>query len=1174
MTAKRAACLLVGTTLFLGACNSHKDPWPSSQSQNQIQNVLQDLDLDPDGRTTVLSFKSKVAGTISPGNFRSNGAQIALTASKAGNTVTVEWDDRMTPTNKVRMVHESGGFEEGFQNIKTSDDSAPTFTTAGAQVAGLGDDTITVAFSGPRVVQSMAEHVNNWSLRVNGQLLDLAGTTIALDPDTQVGTITLGPNANLHAAFELRATNLLSVADTPVDAVFVGGVASGDATAPTLVSAVQNLTEDEFGMVVDFTFDDAMDPVFNGNLADYDAGGSTLATNVAQPSDTVLRVSFSEPVIPGIDTVTLSNLLDSHGNALATAAHAVAQGGPVANGFASNPTFTTVENAGGDQVVAVFTQAIDPAHGGDHTRWELDANASAVDLSLQTLTYDFLTKTLTIDLVDDYANGDSFDLRPAGGNEPIDVDGDTFTTTFAGTIGGDASLPAIASVTQNRTFDSSGQTFDVLFDEDVDGTQAQTTGNYTLSGGQNVTGAVLQPDDRTVRLTLDAVATPTVHTIDVANVEDLAGNAMTAVVAGALVSDDTTAPSPTMPVATAVEGPDNDTIAVTFDDTMVTTGITNPANWTIESPIGSARSTAAASVAFDGGSNTATITFDGPGDYDFQVLEDFNVALTGMMDIAGNAIDGTAVTGTVGGEANFPFIEAIWRDGVTTTDVHVRFSEACQSIADAYHPSSNPTGVARYLWLDGADSPLGYPTSAVASGDARQVTLTYSAAVTAGVDKLDVFGVADLAGNVVFPVLGDVIVAADATAPALSTGVSTGTALSGEDNDSITVVFDRPMSADGILNAANYSFTDGTAIDLSTADFEFDGVDTVTIDLSAAGSDPLTDGSVYTLTVDNLLSAQGVAMAGPSNDSVTPSGDAVSPALVAGAAQLDAQDTANSVLITMDEALDPTDAVVLTNYDIAAVNPDTVVQLGPRTVRATWSGGVAVAQTVNVTLTDLAGNAATSGQAIVAADASGPSLVAVSGSAAPNLGGDRILVQFDEPVGAATALDSANYAILQGAQAVDLSGAAFRYESGTNTVVIHLPAGTELVNGVDVDVTVSNVENHAQLAMAAPENLTGSTTGDGAAPSLQSAVVNWTADATGATVDLRYSEDVEAADAGDALSYTATGGNAASSASVVRTDVVRVVFAAALSPGDQVTATAIDDLAGNTAASTQVEAVQ
>jgi hypothetical protein len=242
--------------LVLAGCSSG-----SSGSSNSIGTAVQDLTADPEGRTTVLTFPStKGLTAATPAEFEATGGQTAVAVTVLGNVVTVTWNQRVTPNHQVRAFGLSG-VTNAYHAVTTSDASVPTFTiTTATQNPGLGGDTVTIAFSGPHIVGTEAEDLARWTLVTGGFARSLTGSTFDFDPVDQELDIVLGTNANLHATFTFAVANLHSVADVALSATPVGGNATGDTTAPTLVSAHQNLAEDEYGRVIDFTFSEAMDP--------------------------------------------------------------------------------------------------------------------------------------------------------------------------------------------------------------------------------------------------------------------------------------------------------------------------------------------------------------------------------------------------------------------------------------------------------------------------------------------------------------------------------------------------------------------------------------------------------------------------------------------------------------------------------------------------------------------------------------------------------------------------------------------------------------------------------------------------------------------------------------------------------------------------------------------------
>ncbi|MEO0652137.1 MAG: hypothetical protein AAFZ65_15800, partial [Planctomycetota bacterium] len=556
----RLVPVLFVAALSLGACGGGSD-----STSLTVQTVTQDLTVDPDGETTVVAFAS-TAPTVALTDVEADNGATAQSVTADGSELTIVWDSRVTPSDQVRFVGVSG-VSSVYRPVVTSDSSAPTYSvTAATQGVGLGADTITVEFSGPRVVPSQVTTGSNWTATINGQDFPLTGSGLLFDEATQTLTVTTDPSVNLHASFTLAVASLTSVADVAVAATAVNGAATGDAVAPSLVSFEQQLGQDEFGRVLELTFDEALDPTAATNLANYATASLVFPTAAALTDPTTVRLTFPQPMVPGDDTVFVQGILDAHGNNFPSGFQAIAAGSTVANAYDGNPALVTVAGVGGDQLVVVTTQALDPESAVDPASWTLDVDGNPITLADQTLAYDLLTKTLTIGLDADQSNGESFDLTPVA---PLDVDGETFTTPFSGTVAGDVDAPTILSAVQNRDEDTDGVVVDVTFSEDVDDTTAETLVNWTINGGPSLVSAARQTDASVVRLTLDAAAVPGDVTFDLTGLTDPAGNAISAVAGQGLTSTDTTAPSATSATAVGIVGIQNDTLEVVFDDLLV-----------------------------------------------------------------------------------------------------------------------------------------------------------------------------------------------------------------------------------------------------------------------------------------------------------------------------------------------------------------------------------------------------------------------------------------------------------------------------------------------------------------------------------------------------------------------------------------------------------------------------
>ena len=1159
-----AACSLA----FFAACSSSSSS--SSSTPSALTAVVQDLGADPSGLTTIVSLPSGVGGTLTPGNFQADGGQIATSVTVVGTQATVEWDERVTPSHRVRVVGVASVLTT-FADVTTTDASAPTYTvSAGMQNPGLGADTFAVQFSGPQVVESMAENATLWRVLQDGNIYPLTGATIDYNPSTGVATFALGATASLHASYNVSVVGLTSVADVAVSSGSVAGTAAGDSSVPLLTTAEQNLTADEFGRVVDFTFSEAMDPVTSLHLANYVVGLPVLATNVVQVSAGVLRVTFSEPVIPGVDSVLVKNLSDTHGNEFVNVTSAVAQGAAVLNDFAAAPELRTVENEYNDLLVATFDQALDPEDADDDAHWSLTIDGVAYDLSTATLTYDLLTKSLTIELGADYLNGLPFVFGAASGNEPIDVDGDDFIGSYTGAVAGDNKNPRVALVVQNRQVDPSGKTIDVTFNESVDEASAETFPNWSASGGQTLSAAMLLSDLRTLRLTHNAHIIPGETTLSTANVKDLAGNTMLSSIQNPILSTDSVLPIASFNAANAIEGANNDTVVITFDDTMIEAEVEDPTNWSLQSPVGTLIDTSGASVNYDATSGVATLTLIGGGDLASRELA--ILSLSGMRDLGGNPVGPFPLVQSVEGDIQEPTLVATWIDGVDDTIVHVAFSEPCKGFDDLYDPVLNAAGLTQVEVKDTGGTSLGYPTAVTVSSDGLEVELEFGFSVTVASDTLDLKGVIDMAGNPFFPVLDELIVAQDVSVPALAGGSSSAVALSGEENDSITIVFDQPMNPWGLFDSTNYDFAlMGTPITLSDAAISFDGVSTVTMELNAANADDLEAGASYVLSVSGMQSIFGIPVAGPSTDTVVVAGDANGPDSETGGVRLSLLSPTDSILADFDEAVLVADGNDVTAVDISAVNPVGATLVGPRTSALTF-GAVSLGETVNFQMRDRAGNLGLSSELIAAVDSAPPVAASVVGITVPGYGGDQVVVAFIGLVDVVSATELSNYALSQNSLNVSLVGATARYTSTTNEVVITLADGVNLIDGLDVTMTVNSVEGHSGLVMGSTP-LVGATSGDSVAPTLVQAFVNWRDDFTGQTIEIRLSEDVLASMPSTPTAWTSDGGQFPIATTIVDHDLFRVRFSTPFVGGEVLTLLSATDLAGNIGSSLTVTVI-
>ncbi len=1107
----------------------------SSDGSNSISSAVQNLTVDPTGQTTVVQFRSGSGlGGATVASFEAqNGAQ-AVSIDIVGSTATIAWDMRVTPSTSIRAIGLSG-VSDAYRVVSTSDASAPAWTIESAtQDGSVGGDAIELATSGPRMVESMVEDLDNWTLVVGGEELDLDGTTIDYDPSAGVVSFDLGPQANLHQEFQLSAANLVSVADVASATTSVDGEAIGDSSAPSLLSAAQNLDSgaggSAYGFVVDFAFDEDMDPLFAAQVGNFECSSGAIATAATMVGTDTIRVVFAAPVVPGRETITLHNVVDAAGNECsASGAQAVTQPSPVVNAFDGDPEAETVSGAQNDRIVVATTQALDPVTAILPTSWSVSIDGAPYDLAAATLEYDLEGRTLTIETDQDFQNGTT-SVEISGLAGLLDVDGQSFLESRNVSAAGETTAPTISSAVQNRVVDGSGSTLDVGFDEAIAAAGAEIPAHWSASGGQTCTSAELLGNGTMVRLVFDSAVVPGVHTIGGGDVEDLAGNVMVPEIGIQPTSTDTSAPATLTVAASAIAGANNDMLTVVFDDAMWTGDVTDASKWSFQSPIGVPHDLSGADFSWNANLRTATVVLS--NGVNLTRGDDFSLAFgPAVRDLGGNAHAGTSATGSVVAESTQPFVASVARSSSSNTRLMVRFSEPCRDL-DSFETGAGPVaGAARFRLVVAAGGGFAWPTSATVVEDGLGVDLEFAQAIDPA-DTLDVLYVRDCAGNMLNPSFATPTTTQDADEPALDALLGSITAVSGELNDVVTAVFDRGLNDFGATDRANWTLSGpGGNVDLSNSRFEFDGDRTVTIHLRAttnfnAGSTTnMQAGELYTLSASNLYSVQGVQLSATASLMQAAGGDTTAPALPVGGAMLDATD-ANAVVVVLDEACDPSTMADEDNWDLDGQAPTSVELLGYRSLRLSFPGIVAIGQTLECTIADLAGNSGISSTAVAAADATPPSVVVggLDGILGAGYGDDVIELSFSEPLDLATALVPGNYAFSNDNLPVSLVGASFEYNSSANMVRVRLADGVSLRDGVALGVTFSGLRDVSGNTVAANSTASGSVSGDSVAPSIVSAYVNWAADATGRVVDFVFSEDVQPADVVGSTTWTTMNG--------------------------------------------------
>ena len=973
------------------------------------------------------------------------------------------------------------------------------------------------------------------------------------------------------------------------------GPAGPDVTAPVASSFVQDRTTDPTGSTVNVNFNEAVTAATAEIIANYTVSGgiNVTAANLG-PTGRGVALTLDAPAIPGDNTIEVAaGIEDAAGNASeAVTATAITSTDTTAPGAASVEG-ETVSGPENDMIIVTFNDDMVASEVEVVANWTIESPLGTNwDATGATVSYDAMTReaTMTLGAASADQNLQTFDDIHVSFIGMRDIGGNTIAATAIGTsavsgmVMGDTEPPVLMSVVPGSGTDATltfsenvinMETSDlsatgtsivltdandpgmaaagtlalsgVVADGDTisisDGTTAVVfefdfgaTGSISLSGQPADTDEVTIGDGITsvsFEFDNDASATGTPVTIG-ADANATGANLLAAINASALT-------------VTATMGATDADVNLRNDATGAAgnVSITNTDTATVQTIVGMA-----------GGGVT--------GANEVVAVDTTSEAVT-MTNLRA-AIDANAFNITTAAGAN-PESAALANDAVGTAgNVDITVVQAGSAIAATGMAGGTEMGT---LTLEA--------TASTSLTDDLQATVTFASAPEAA-DTLRLVGATDLAGNQMFSVLAAPVIAADATIPSLdaaSLGVET---LSGENNDSITVVYDVPMHPESVVDPANYTITGAAAIDLTGATFTFDDVDEVTITFGPESGVNLLTADAHTIEVNNVSSLQGVARTAANTEAgITPTGDTTAPSIGVSDARLD-PNVANSVIVTFDEAVSETGGIDIANYTIAG-NTTTAAEFDtPRTVRVTFQDEPALADNMDIAVaaaTDLAGNAVVgvATVSIAAADATVPTLDTVTAMANGASGPDMIQLAFSEPLTTSVAETIGNYSITSNSAPVDLTDARIEASSADDSVRIYLAEGIRLQTGDAVSVTTANLTDAAgNLVAAAPVN--GTVAGDAVAPAAAVSFVNLSQSVTGTTVDVQFDEPMDMTTTMTAGNWSGSNSQTATEVTMLNESTYRVTFSAPIAAADTIDVLTPTDAAGNEGATITLDPVE
>lgn len=957
-----------------------------------------------------------------------------------------------------------------------------------------------------------------------------------------------------------------------------------DTAAPSVSSFVQDRTTDPTGSTVNLTFSESVTATTAEVIANYTVSGGVNVTAADLSVDGMtVALTLDAPAIPGDNTVAVAaGIEDEAGNAslevTATAITSTDSTAPAAMTVAGE----TVSGPENDTIVVAFNDDMVASEVESIANWSLESPlGSAFDATGATVSYNAIARTATVTLgaasVDQ--NLQTFDDVHATFTTMRDIGGNTIaatafgTTAVAGMVLGDDEPPMLLSAAPGA-----GSTVTLTFSETVANME---TGDLGATETEIILTDANDPGMAaagTLALASTVVDGDTIEISDgsTATVFEFDFGATGSVSLSGLPddADEVTIGDGSTSVSFEFEsggGTVGTPVAIGVDANATGASLLaaiNASALTITATMGATDadvnlrhdSTGAAGNVTITNTDVATVqtimgmSGGGVTGANIVVAVDTASPATTMTSLR-SAIDGEVFNITTSNGANAESANLVNDNPGVAGNVAITITQSGAAISGTGMTGGTAAGT---LTLDA--------TASTAMTADLQASVTFATAPEAS-DTLRIMGVTDLAGNQMFSETAAPVVAADATIPSLNAGGLSVDTLSGENNDSVTVAFDVPVHPQGVTDPANYSLTGAAAIDLSDASFSFNQSDEVTISFGADSGVSLLTADNHTIEVNNVRSQQGVLRSSADTEAgIAPAGDTTAPTVGVSDARLDPV-AANSVIVTFDEAVSKTGGVDELNYTIAGNTTTGAVFTNPRTVRVTFQNAPVLADSLDIAVaavTDLAGNASVgvATVSVAAADVTAPTLDTVLAEANAATGADSIMLTFSEPLNTAAAETPGNYSITSGGAALDLTGATFEASSVNNSVRIYLQEDVRLQNGDAVAVTTANLADAAGNVVApAPINTT--VAGDSAGPASADGFMNLRQNASGTTVDVRFNEPMDMATTEVLASWSGSGGQTATSVTMLNATTYRVVFNAAIGAGDTVDLLTPTDVAGN-----------
>ncbi len=600
-------------------------------------------------------------------------------------------------------------------------------------------------------------------------------------------TVTLTSSSQDPVSYTIEISGVSSDKGVPMTAYsgsFTGlSPAVSDTTAPTL----QGITVENNNTLL-ATFSEAVDETGSETTANYTIPGLTVTDAVRLPENNA-RVRLTTSNQSGISyTLTVSGVTDFAGNAIGT---------PNSLGFTGDarPTVDSVSVTDNTHVTVTFSEDLDPATANTAGNYIIKKTADSSILSVNAVS---ACGTQVIVTTASQEAGIGYTIKVIGvrdltGNIVI-----TNSETFTGSGAPDSTPPTLLSA---EAVDA--DTLRLTFSESVDTITAETTGNYSLTGGSyTVTGATMVAGNTAqVDLELSSVTAGETLTVEVINVTDKAA------VPNLIVNNGTTNvavfTADALPALTSAAATGNTSARLTFSEEITAAS----SQCSVTTSCGLLYSLSPGLTVYSASRVSSTqvdiIT-------SAQLNRDYTVTVTpgSIADVNGNTLQSGNTATFTGTSTDMTPPALLGVTALTSSTLEIRFSEAVTA--------ATAETAANYTLSSGTVS------SAALQTNPSLVVVTLAPGLSDGSYTLDVGNIKDISLNSLYPNPSTSSFTVNFTLPG------------------ITAVYQYDCDTDGNIDEVVFEFTkslnDSTIGDSDAGSFKISGTSFTRVDSNSGGT--------------------------------------------------------------------------------------------------------------------------------------------------------------------------------------------------------------------------------------------------------------------------------------------------------------------------------------------------